>query len=198
MTSYELTISGRFRTTAVITHSSHIVIGWIDDVFNSHAPLAGANRRVSVGLHVECSPPYDSIALIQLCVGNSCLVYQLLHRNERNPPCLLRLNDFLTDDRFYFIGANVELTIFRLRLWNCFRVRSAVDLGDAAARRLQREDLQSAGLDQLAREVLGIEIIRLDGAQRMALFNRALPLELVAHVCLDAIISYEIGRTLLI
>ncbi|OAY85738.1 hypothetical protein ACMD2_17333 [Ananas comosus] len=139
-------------------------------------------------------PPYDTIALLQLCVGNRCLVYQLRHRNNRNPPD--RLNDFLNDGRFCFMGVDVEMAILRLRVHHGLRVRSAVDLGDAASRRLQREDLRSAGMDQLAREVMRMGIIRLDGAQRIALFERVLPPELVAHACIDAIFSHEIGRIL--
>lgn len=75
------------------------------------------------------------------------------------------------------------------------KVTNTVELGKLAAREMGREDLRGAGLNKLAR-VTGV-----DGKYRRVMPSRwderPLDREQVAYACIDAYISFEIGRRLL-
>ncbi|XP_020094920.1 uncharacterized protein LOC109714636 [Ananas comosus] len=193
MTAAEVIFSSGHRAFTIITHASHVVVAWINYVVQSYAPPA--NSRQVVGLHIERASRNGTIALLELCVCNLCLVYQLRHRSDLHPP--VRLYEFLNDDRFCFAGVAVVQAMISLRREYALMVRAAVDLGDTASRRLQREDLQLARLDQLARAVLRIEIIRTDEVPRSVLLERVLLLQHIPDACTGAVFSYEICRNLL-
>ncbi|XP_020094918.1 uncharacterized protein LOC109714634 [Ananas comosus] len=192
VTAAEVTFCNGHRVTTIITSTAGFVAGWINEVIQSHMPPASANGRVVVGLHVRHYRS-DAIAILQLCVGNQCLIYQLMHRRDAGPPD--RLYEFLDDDRFCFTGVAVERAVNMLRMQFGHTVRVWADLGDAASRR--RADLRWAGLDQLAREVMGVVIMRTNEVRWSSLLVPVLPMEHVPLACVDSVFSYELGMILL-
>ncbi|OAY72933.1 hypothetical protein ACMD2_24886 [Ananas comosus] len=99
------------------------------------------------------------------------------------------------------VGLHIECSpsngaIALLQLCYGFTVRVAVDLGDAASRRLLRDALRCARLDHLPCEVMGIVINRADEVLRSEWRERVLLPEQVVVACANAFVSYELGRIL--
>ena len=67
-------------------------------------------HKLIVGLDVEWRPSYymcgeqNPVALLQLCIGHRCLIFQLLHA-DFFPRALER---FLADPDFRFVGVGVQ------------------------------------------------------------------------------------------
>ncbi|XP_058002348.1 uncharacterized protein LOC110644326 [Hevea brasiliensis] len=66
-------------------------------------------QQTSVGLDTEwCLPTephgYQKVAIIQLCVGKRCLIFQLYHA-DYIPPSLIQ---FLSNKKFTFVGTGVR------------------------------------------------------------------------------------------
>ncbi|XP_020094919.1 uncharacterized protein LOC109714635 [Ananas comosus] len=196
MMAAEVSFNSGHSVITIITSAAYFVVIWINGVIQFYSPRARARRRVIVGLHISRRSMHNGpIALLQLCVANQCLIYQLLHRSDAAPP--VRLYEFLDDNRFRFTGFDVERSVNSLRMEFGLTVRVWADLGDAASRRLQQDDLRWAGLDQLVREVMGMEMIWPNEVRWTTLLERVLPLEYVPLACVDAVFSYELGRILL-
>uniref|UniRef100_A0A0D9V5E2 3'-5' exonuclease domain-containing protein n=1 Tax=Leersia perrieri TaxID=77586 RepID=A0A0D9V5E2_9ORYZ len=104
---------------------------WLDEILRIH------RRRLNylvVGLDVEWHPGnYYSgpgpVALLQICVGRRCLVFQILHA-DYIPDGLF---DFLADGRFTFVGVGIHDDVVKLRRSYNLEVEGAVDLRYLAA-----------------------------------------------------------------
>ncbi|KAG8372182.1 hypothetical protein BUALT_Bualt12G0039800 [Buddleja alternifolia] len=152
---------------------------------------------VIVGLDVEWRPPFSQrrnpVAVLQICVGDRCLVYQIIHAHYI--PDVLR--DFFFNDSYTFVGVGVKSDLEKLVAdYEVGRHANAVELGKAAADAYGRSELQTAGLKELARVVLGKNV---EKPRRVTLSNwdeRWLTAEQVKYACVDAFVSYEIGRML--
>ena len=94
------------------------------------------------------APP---VALLQLCVGRRCLVFQILHA-DYIPGSLF---DFLADERFTFVGVGIGDDAAKLRAGYGLEVGCAEDLRGLAADTLENPALRSAGLAALVWEVMG-------------------------------------------
>nr|CAD1830545.1 unnamed protein product [Ananas comosus var. bracteatus] len=172
-------------------------------------PLRGRRprQRHVIGLEVACQPN-GSIALLQLCVGNRCLIYQLLHSysdsdsdsdgdgDSDDDYSAGELFSFFRDDRFCFVAAGVDEVAYRLRRAHSFLVRNTADLGEMAATRLGREDLQRAGLERLARKVMGLKMDALAEVQMSEWWRRHLSRQQIACASVHAFVSFELGRIL--
>lgn len=94
---------------ATVTNSGDVVSDWIGDIHRIHHRRLD---RLIVGLDVEYWRPINldgtygrkAVALLQLCVGRRCLIFQL-HYSDFIPDKLL---DFLKDDRFKFVGVGIN------------------------------------------------------------------------------------------
>lgn len=92
---------------ATLTNSGDEAADWIDDILHIH------RRRLNhliVGVDVEWCPNglhdtrgQNPVALLQICVGRRCLIFQLIHCDYIPG----ELCDFLEDDRFTFIGVGI-------------------------------------------------------------------------------------------
>ncbi|XP_020098435.1 Werner Syndrome-like exonuclease [Ananas comosus] len=179
-------------TTA--TRSAAMVANWVDRIIVAYGTRGPLNPQV-VGLIVMSQPELHvsdnyPIALLQLCVGSDCLIYQLLHRDAAHPP---ELENFFKDPRFCFVGDAVNEHADRLLSEQGLLVRNTVDLADAVAERLRRPELRSARLDRLMREVMGAEIEMPEDVRLSSWQQRVLQPHQVAYACADAFISYQIG-----
>ncbi|KAM0919547.1 hypothetical protein ACQ4PT_008109 [Festuca glaucescens] len=141
----------------------------------------------------ENGKPQHQIAVIQLCVADRCLVYQVYHA-EYIPA---ELAAFLADPAFCFAAVGVAGDV--KRLWeDCnLEVAHAVDLPPVAAAVLGRPELRQAGLKTLAREVMGTLV---EKPKKVTMSRWAAPRlsgEQVRYACIDAFVSFDVGRRLL-
>ncbi|XP_006646166.1 Werner Syndrome-like exonuclease [Oryza brachyantha] len=134
------------------------------------------------------------VAVLQLCIGRRCLVFQIY----RASGCPRELVYLLSDPDVRFFGVGVDGDVTRLAMDYNLTVTNAVDLRHAAAEALGRPELASVGLKALALTVMGA---RVEKPKHVTMSNwalRALTKEQVAYACIDAYVSYEIGRLLLL
>ncbi|KAL0339817.1 UNVERIFIED_CONTAM: hypothetical protein Sradi_4498500 [Sesamum radiatum] len=178
----------------LVTHDPATVSGWIDNTENLHQCRL---HRLIVGLDVEWRPQFSGsnccahhVATLQLCVAESCLIFQILHASK----IPRRLKKFLADPDYTFVGVGVKHDA--RRLWNDWglEVSNMRDLRSWAAKELDDKELRGAGLKDLAREVLGEDMNKPLDVTLSRWDNRLLSRCQVAYACLDAYISFEIGR----
>ncbi|PUZ55508.1 hypothetical protein GQ55_5G217900 [Panicum hallii var. hallii] len=156
-------------------------------------------QRLTVGLdtewvvHGKGGRGAHRMAVLQLCVGRRCLVFQIARADY--VPAALRA--FLACPDHSFAGVGVGGDVERLYVDCGLVVAGAVDLRHVAAEVLARPELRNAGLKTLAREVMGVHV---DKEKRVTLsgWDQPLSTEQVRYACIDAFVSYEVGRLLLL
>ncbi|XP_074555600.1 3'-5' exonuclease-like [Curcuma longa] len=183
-----------FTVQTTVTSNGDEVEMWIDEILRIHSRRL---HQLVVGLDVEWRPSYSRIqnpvAVLQICVGMRCLVFQVIHADYFPP----NLNAFLGDHRFTFVGVGIENDVELLDDNWGLHVANTSDLRTLAANRMQRNDLRNAGLKQLADEVLGLVV---EKPRRVTMSNwekNTLSHAQIAYACADAFLSFEIGRRLL-
>ncbi|XP_057786468.1 3'-5' exonuclease-like [Salvia miltiorrhiza] len=177
-----------------VTDNPAVVTGWIDDIKYLHR-LPG----LIVGLDVEWRPSYSTqrnpVATLQLCVRDRCLVYQIF-QTDRIPESLA---EFLsTEFRFIsFVGVNIKEDLEKLQSdYGIGGGARYVDLRGLAADAYGMEELERAGLKTLASVVLGKEVEKPREVTMSRWDARRLSVEQVKYACVDAYLSFEIGRAL--
>ncbi|PIN25006.1 DNA helicase [Handroanthus impetiginosus] len=154
-------------------------------------------HRLIVGLDVEWRPTFKSnssqpVATLQLCVGQCCLIFQILHA-KRIPS---RLRKFLGDLDYTFVGVGIKNDIRKLRNDYGLEVANTRDLRSWAAEELERKELRRFCLKALAQEVLGEDLVKPMFITLSRWDNRFLSKAQICYACLDAFFSFEIGRQL--
>nr|CAB3474183.1 unnamed protein product [Digitaria exilis] len=168
----------------MLADSGDAVDSWLDEIYRVHRRRL---HRLVVGLDVEWRPAsyYDystpPVALLQICVGRRCLVFQILHA-DYIPDSLF---DFLADKR------NVHDDVAKLRAGYGLRVGRAKDLRSLAAHELENPALRPAGLQALVWEMQKPHHVRVS-----AWDSRYLSYEQLKYACVDAFASFEVGRRL--
>lgn len=195
------TTSVRFEDTFIetlVTHNPHKVDSWIAATMESSSSVPyGPDGRLLVGLDVEWRPNRRKqddhpVATIQLCVAHRCLIFQPLY--ARHIP--RSLANFLCNPEHTFVGVGIDKDAEKLLADYSLEVSNAVDLRALAADRLGDPALSSAGLKSLAMAVLGESV---EKPQRVTLSRwdkKRLTADQVQYACLDAFLSFEIGRVL--
>ncbi|XP_030529243.1 Werner Syndrome-like exonuclease [Rhodamnia argentea] len=184
---YDISFYG-FRVRTVLTHSPTRASSWLSS--------RGSQPRL-IGLDVQWRTDFgpddnNPPVVLQLCVGTHCLIFQILHA----PEIPQALADFLRNPRHVFVGVGIDQIVERLRCDYGLAVATAVDLRALAARELGREELRRAGLEELAREVLGRAIERLERVEGSQWENMLLSSVQVLHACLGALVPLQIGEAL--
>ncbi|CAI0421195.1 unnamed protein product [Linum tenue] len=159
---------------------------------------SSAAAPVVVGLDVEWRPNFsrnmdNPIATLQLCVGNRCVIFQLIH----SPSIPQSLFDFLRSKDYVFAGVGIDGDVEKLLEDYGLKVANVVDLRQLAASKLGVKELKNAGLKQLAKEVLGKEIAKPKRVQMSRWDNPWLTPVQVQYACIDAFLSCKIGETLM-
>ncbi|OAY85571.1 uncharacterized protein LOC109717169 [Ananas comosus] len=196
---YEVTFAGIHNIRASVTPSAEAAAMWIESAYKGSRSSTPNNPQV-VGLDTKLLPelrPGDDdhpVALLLLCIGKNCLIFQLLHCNTLLP---LELNIFLADPRFCFVGVGVREAANRLHREHALRVSETVDLRDAAAQKTGLQCLRQAGLEYLVKNALGVDLAKPEEVQRSAWQQRELSLQEVAYACADVFASFELGSRLL-
>ncbi|WOL15975.1 hypothetical protein Cni_G24757 [Canna indica] len=190
---YSVVINETDDVLTTVTASGAKVDWWLNVVLNTHSDRL---HELVVGLDCEwfpcVGPNRNPTAVLQICVGRRCLIFQLLYA-DYTPPSLIH---FLQDARFTFYGAGINGDAQRLQEDKGLVLSNTVDLRDFAAERMGRPELRNVGLARLAEVVMHI---RMDKPRWVTLSNwdqRYLSHPQISYACADAFISFEIGRRL--
>lgn len=180
--------------TTTVTASGAAVEDWLDEVLAVHRRRL---HKLVVGLDVEWRPSfsraYSTTAIVQLCVGRRCLIFQLLHA-DYIPSAL---DEFLGDSGYTFVGVGVQADADRL--WNDYELEVArtEDLAQLAAERMERPDLRNAGLKGIAAAVMDAHVEKPRRVTTGPWDAYELSGEQINYACIDAFVSFEVGRMLL-
>ncbi|XP_050249270.1 3'-5' exonuclease-like [Quercus robur] len=133
-----------------------MVDSWLSDIYRIHRRRL---HRLIVGLDVEWRPSFNHnienpVATLQLCVGRRYLIFQLIYATHF-PNSLI---EFLSDEDFTFVRVGVESDVEKLLDDYDLKVGNVVDLCGLAVDWLGNRDLKNAGLNGLARAVLGLKV----------------------------------------
>lgn len=192
---YGVIVDGKIFETWVVSCPAKVE-KWIRSIENWNNPRL---HRLIVGLDVEWRPNTipgedNAVAILQLFVSRSCLIYQL-HRAMEIPE---DLRNFLKNPSYTFVGVGIENDKQKLYKDYSLEVAKTADLRERAAAELTDADLRSAGLKKLAKVILGKDVgneelmeVRMSDWGSNPLSNAQ-----VLYACLDAYLSFEIGRQL--
>ncbi|KAF8398125.1 hypothetical protein HHK36_017050 [Tetracentron sinense] len=168
----------------LVTHTPSMVDTWIADTEYIHRHRL---NNLIVGLE-------NPVAILQLCVGRRCLIFQLLRLPSPSiPPSLA---SFLNNRDYSFVGVGIGRDVQKLMVDHGLRVSRSFDLRRLAARVLNMSELRHAGLRRLAREVLEKDVEKPTEVTLSGWDSEFLTLAQVQYACVDAFLSFEIGRTL--
>ncbi|XP_055814871.1 3'-5' exonuclease-like [Solanum dulcamara] len=199
LTEYELACNCNYKLYDVVlddteiettvTADPSVVSSWIKRI-----EIENGSRlhRLIVGLDIEWRPNFNPVATIQLCVGDYCIIYQIIHSN--NIP--RRLRKFLKNDDYRFVGVGIRSDVDKL--WEDYglEVSNTVDLREWAAEELNKKKLLNSGLKGLGKKIAGIEIEKPKNVTTSAWDRRWLSRKQICYACLDAYLSFEVGRVL--
>ncbi|MBA0710675.1 hypothetical protein Golax_009945, partial [Gossypium laxum] len=127
---------------------------------------------------------------LQLCIGHQCLIFQLLHADT----VPLSLRRFLNDPRNTFVGVwNHSDIAMLLRSEHRLSVSRVVDARHVAA---ERNGLSpQLSMEKLAEILLGAPDVRKPQSIGVSNWNDyRLSLEQIQYACVDAYVSFELGR----
>lgn len=184
---YHVNFYGLNTISVSVVHRLHDVFTWFIDTpweYGLWAPLL-------VGVEVI---PAERLRVkkLQLCVGNSCLIYHL-DLNELLP---LELISFLNNPRFLFVGFHIEYKRQLLIEQSGPIMENRRDIRTLCG--LEMEEFEYMPQDDFMAE-LAARFLNLDGiAPREIQFsnwdNRRLTTDQVMYACHDAFMFSEIGR----
>ncbi|TVU00179.1 hypothetical protein EJB05_17570, partial [Eragrostis curvula] len=164
--------------------------------------ISNNQRQLFVGFDTEWRDavnsrgrPCQTTAVLQLCVGRRCLVFQIC-RADYVPEAALR--DFFACPDHRFAGVSVHYDVERMAEDYGMAVANPVELTTFAAEMLQRPDLGSFGLKDLTYKVMGVRIKKPRRVTCSKWDAPSLSTEQVDYACIDAYVSYEIGRIALL
>ncbi|PWZ31657.1 Werner Syndrome-like exonuclease [Zea mays] len=103
------------------------------------------------------SRAYNKKAILQLCVGCRCLIFQLLHADYVPNT----LDEFLSDPDYTFVGVGMAADVEQLENDYDLEVANAKDLAELTAKEMGRPDLRNAGLQCIARAVMDAHVEKL-------------------------------------
>jgi hypothetical protein len=143
--TYTITFPGDDILTTV-TSSGATAANWIVTTrqINQHSL-----DRLIVGLDLEWRPNFQRggdvnfTALIQLCVDQRCLIFQIIHADYIPD----ELSEFLLDERFRFVGVGIDADVAKLGEDYELTVANPVDL-----RGVRKLTLPSRSLDSFSRK----------------------------------------------
>ncbi|KAJ8622422.1 hypothetical protein MRB53_030951 [Persea americana] len=180
----------RHSILTTVTATSTVVDQWISDIYRIYRCHL---HHLLVGLDIEWRPPNDSpVATLQLCVGHRCLIFQLIHADVI-PESLVK---FLGEPDFTFVGVGIEEDVKKLENHNQLYLSRTSDLRPLAAKELGVSELKQKSLVGLATVVLGIEVNKPKRIRIGPWDMKSLILDQVLYACIDAFLSFEIGRKL--
>ncbi|MCD7450479.1 hypothetical protein HAX54_006550 [Datura stramonium] len=177
-----------------VTKNAVVVNDWILQTVQTHRRRL---HKLLVGLDIEWLPCFNPeenhpVALLQLCVGRRCLLFQLLHKDSV-PGFLV---NFLGDPNFKFVGVGVKGDAEKLLRDHRLLVANTVDLNRLALSIYGEEVYGKMGLKRMAKEVLGKVMEKPLNVTLSKWDAEELVYEQVEYGAIDAFVSFEIGKNL--
>ncbi|KQK23303.1 Werner Syndrome-like exonuclease [Brachypodium distachyon] len=155
---------------------------------------------ILVGLDCEWKPcdhlPVPSkVAILQLCVGTSCLILQMFYV-DRVPA---GIRSFLGDPTVRCVGIGVGEDCGKLAVDYGIVCAAPVDLEDRCNQHLGIRSLfrNRLGLKGYTREILGLTMAKPRHVTMSNWETRDLSVAQVVYACIDAYVSYKLGERLL-
>ncbi|KAL4587501.1 hypothetical protein LXL04_000372 [Taraxacum kok-saghyz] len=183
-----------------VTKDHRYVTAWISET------TANINRhRQIIGLDVEWRPSYqrgveNPIAILQLCVGHRCLIFQIINARYI-PPSLF---NFLNNPNYTFTGAGIHVDVEKLVQYYGLGGadngrRLAADVVDLVGQAVQiyGMSVNGLGLKALARMFLGKEPEKPKRVTTSNWENYRLSDEQIDYASIDAFLSFQIGMVLI-
>ncbi|PIA61003.1 hypothetical protein AQUCO_00300492v1 [Aquilegia coerulea] len=195
---YDITIFND-QIHTLVTHDAHMLEHYLYDILSDkHNQEDRSKGRLIIGLDIEWCPSFNRNnenppAILQLCVGKRCCIFQLSSAPEIPETLGMILN--LSDIKF--VGVGIQRDVEKLIRFYNLRVANFVELGPLAAEKFKRDELRNDGLKDLAKEVLGLVI---DKPRRVTLSRwdaAVLATDQIQYASVDAYLSYEIGKKLI-
>ncbi|XP_016478436.1 3'-5' exonuclease-like [Nicotiana tabacum] len=177
-----------------VTKNAIVVNDWILHTIHTHRRRL---HKLLIGLDIEWLPyfnPKDKqpVALLQLCVGRRCLLFQLLHKDSM-PGYLAQ---FLSNPNFTFVGVGVEGDAEKLMCDHGLFVANTVDLNRLALLYYGEYVYGKMGLKRMAKAVLGKVMEKPENVTLSKWDAENLSYEQVEYGAIDAFVSFEIGKKL--
>ncbi|PIA42510.1 hypothetical protein AQUCO_02000160v1 [Aquilegia coerulea] len=174
------------RVSITVTKRAGIVRQWLSRIKNRNRNKL-TKRSLVVGLGVQWQPPHtNKVATLQLCVGSQCLIFHICRSN--GIPLILR--DFLSDGNVTFVGVRNYEDAERLYNDYNLKVKHVLELGYIAG-------YKGVSMEKLASLILGFDgVKKIESVGRSEWDQRELSEKQVEYACVDAYISFEIGKKL--
>ncbi|XP_055819456.1 uncharacterized protein LOC129888519 [Solanum dulcamara] len=185
----------RDQIEVTVTKKASEVDRWIGQTVHIHRRRL---HKLLVGLDIEWratrNPTEEtpSVALLQLCVGHRCILFQLLHA-DYIPNSLFA---FLGNPSFSFLGVGVHDDGVKLYTDYGLFVANPVDLNKLAMVVHEIEAYGRIGLKRMAYEVLGKVMKKPFNVTMSEWDAEELVYEQVEYACIDAFVSFKLGMNL--
>ncbi|KAL8142727.1 hypothetical protein V2J09_015759 [Rumex salicifolius] len=175
----------------ILTATGSTITNWINEISSAYSHI----NFIVVGLDIEWKPnrrryEENRAATLQLCVGNKCLIVQLIHVDS----IPRSLGDFLSSTRHIFVGVGVESDLAKLEEDYGLVCNSHRDVRRVALDTWQDGILSRCpGLKELADVVAGISV---DKPKRVTMSNWEkwiLADDQIRYACIDAYASFCIA-----
>ncbi|KAK9933680.1 hypothetical protein M0R45_020862 [Rubus argutus] len=175
-----------FRT--IVTETVEGVENWLDDVY----AMEGRNPKdVVVGLDAEWKNN-DKVAVLQLAVQDTCLIFHIIHAKEIPE----KLRSFLNDTNFIFVGVGVEADVQKLYDDWGLTVANFACLYDFRKKKYGPKDTwQTEGLEVMAYRYMRKDMAKDKNTTLSHWNDRNLTEAQVHYASLDAIVSKQLGNT---
>ncbi|PIA60997.1 hypothetical protein AQUCO_00300487v1 [Aquilegia coerulea] len=193
--TYSVTIFDQVVHT-IVTCTPTKVDEFITEILNIYQNKL---NTLIIGLDIEWRPNFkrnidNPAATLQLCIDRKCLIFQFLYA----PSIPKSLIDFLNNPVYKFVGIGIEEDVEKLLLDYSLRVANPVDLRSFAVNELNRNELKKAGLKEMTKVVLDMEIQKPKRVTMSRWDVEWLTYAQVQYACVDAFLSFEIGKKLIL
>ncbi|KAF5200339.1 Polynucleotidyl transferase, ribonuclease H-like superfamily protein [Thalictrum thalictroides] len=174
------------RVSVTVTKRASVVRQWISRI-QSRNRYKVTKGSLVVGLGVQWRPPNThKVATLQLCVGSQCLIFHICRSNS----IPLNLREFVSDENVTFVGVRNHGDAEMLQRDYKLKVKHVLELGYVAG-------YKGFSMERLASLILGFDgVKKIESVGRSDWDQRELCEEQVQYACVDAYISFEIGKKL--
>jgi hypothetical protein len=181
----------RFFWKKYLNHTKHYVVG-LDCEYTRYVHKKERQKLPPEEQAALSNQEPQRAAILQLCVGRHCLIYQLYQAHARGfiPPLL---SWFLRNDTIRFAGAAIGNDIQKLKFYN-LAIKNVVDLQQLGIKVHNHKEGQLVSLEKLAKKVAKIKLNKDKSVSASLWESSNLNHEQIKYACLDAYASFEVFR----